>query len=209
MLDGAQSHDGEWESFAPIVLSHDHLFEHYEYTYGANGYLFSAGDVPANTPTHFFTVGSGGARVDSLYGGFFTHSPFVEKKVMYDIAGDEHLLEFIQRPWSKENVKRESPGVRFQDPAVYPEAASFYSYPFDSRADADAGRYSDDPATRYSDDAEFFGYTYGEGSIHYLWMEIDDDTCTIAAHYADGPPGVQGPPIMTPDGAVQRWTITR
>ncbi|MEE8441157.1 MAG: metallophosphoesterase family protein, partial [Spirochaetia bacterium] len=144
-----------------VFWGHDHMHEHYEYRYGANGYVFDPADSVAENPTHFFTVGTIGARVDSLYPGFFTHRPFAEQWEMYDPAtGLRTTLQFSQRPWNTDYVKRDQPGVRYQDPAAYPAAASYYSYPFDSAADALAGRYSTDPLKRYSDDAEFFGYTY-------------------------------------------------
>ena len=193
-----------------VFWGHDHQFEHYEFQYGANGYVFDPAHTPAVKPTHLFTVGTSGARVDALYSGFFTHKPYREVWEMVDReTGEPVTLEFFQRPWSADNVKREMPGVRYQDPAVYPDAASYYSYPFESAADAAAGRYSTDPAIRYSDDAEFFGYTYGETSIHYLWVEIRGDTCIITAHYVDGPPGGHGEVITTPDGAPQRWVLER
>lgn len=195
---------------AAVFWGHDHLFEHYEYAYGDNGYMFDPAHGPAVFPTHFFTVGSAGARVDSLYGGFFTHKPFIETWTMYRSGNDDPVeFEFAQRPWNTENALRVEPRVRYQDPAVYQEAASYFHYPFENRADALAGRYSDDPRIRYCDDSEFFGYTYGESSIHYLWVEVEGDTCTISAHYANGLSGEHGTPIASPDGLVQRWVISR
>ncbi len=193
-----------------VFWGHDHLYEHYEYQYGANGYVFDPADPVADDSTHLYTVGTIGARVDCLYSGFLTHKPFTEQWEMYDLAtGLSTTLEFFQRPWSADHVKHDQPGIRYQDPAAYPEAASYYSYPFDSAADARAGRYSADPLKRYSDDAEFFGYTYGETSIHYLWVEIAGDQCTITARYVDGPTGVQGTIITTPDGVPEQWVLRK
>jgi calcineurin-like phosphoesterase family protein/purple acid phosphatase-like protein len=191
-----------------VFWGHDHTYEHYEYQYGANGYVFDLTDRIAEGPTHLYTVGTAGARVDNLYAGFFSHRPFQETREMYDLeTGTPTALEFVQRAWNPARVKRDLPGIRYQDPAEYPKAASYYSYPFDSAADAEAGRYSTDPEQRYSDDAEFFGYTYGETSIHYLWIEIRGDECIITAHYADGEAGEHGEVITSPDGREERWIL--
>jgi len=212
------SEDERWSrSLFPLVADHgvtavfwghDHLFEHYEYTYGANGFVLNEGDRPALRPAHLFVTGTAGARVDSLYAGFFTHRPFVERRALYPVDGGEPVTrEFLQYPWREERVRTEGEGVRYQDRSRYPGAASYFSHPFDSAADERAGRYSDDPAIRYSGDAEFFGYTYGETSIHYLWIRIGPDSCTISAHYADGPPGEHGTVITSPFGTPMRWEI--
>ena len=215
---GTGSEDQRWaRELLPIIAEygvnavfwgHAHQYEHYEYQYGANGYVFDLADPVANDPAHFFTVGTIGARVDCLYPGFLTHKPFTERWEMYNLGtGLPTTLEFFQRPWSADYVKHDQPGIRFQDPVAYPDAASYYSYPFDGASDALAGRYSTDTAKRYSDDAEFFGYTYGETSIHYLWVEIQGDECTITARYVDGAPGVQGTILTTPDGEQERWVL--
>jgi hypothetical protein len=184
------------------------MYEHYEYQYGENGYLFDPTHQVAHHPTHLYTVGTAGARVDSLYPGFFSHRPFRETREMYQVStGETVALEFLQRPWNPAHVLTEQPGIRYQDPAEYPAAASYYSYPFDSGADAEAQRYSTDPEKRYADDAEFFGYTYGETSIHYLWVEVRGEQCIITAHYVDGPAGVHGPVITSPDGRQERWVL--
>jgi len=191
-----------------VFWGHDHMYEHYEYQYGANGYVLDPSDPVAAEPTHYFTVGSAGSRVDALYGGFFTHRPYLETWEMYNAAtGSPETFEFTQRPWRAENVKEDEPGIRYQNPEIYPGAASYYSYPFDSAADAQAGRYSTNPEVRYNDDAEFFGYTYGETSIHYLWVEVTDEQCVITAHYVDGPAGAQGEVIASPDGRQERWVL--
>ena len=193
-----------------VFWGHDHLFEHYEYRYGANGYVLNPGDPVADRPVHLFTVGTSGARVDALYRGFFDRRPFPEPRTLYAVgSGEPSERVFEQRPWRREMVRLEGEGVRYQNTSVYPDAGSYIHYPFDTAADFEARRYSTDPERRYSDDAEFFGYTYGESSIHYLWIEVDGDRMTISAHYADGRPGEQGTLITTPHGSPMRWEIER
>jgi len=195
---------------AAIFWGHDHLYEHYEYQYGANGYLFSPDDEAAARPIHLFTVGTSGARVDPLYAGFFHHAPRSWSMKMYNTAsGSVDELQFNQRAWNADRVYFVEPGIRYQDPAEYPGAASYYSWPFETAADAEAGTYSDDPSITYSDALPFFGYSYGETSIHYLWVEVTNDRCTITAHYADGPDGEQGTVISHPDGRQEVWTVER
>jgi hypothetical protein len=191
-----------------VFWGHDHLLEHYEYAYGENGLVFDQEHIPASEPTHYFTVPSAGARVDCLYPGFFTHNPMTEtwRFVSLD-TGQIQELVFDQRPWNPEIVRREMPGIRYQDPERYPKAASYYYWPFDSAEDEAAGRYSSDLSIRYTDNAEFFGYTYGETSIGYLWVELEGDRCVITAHYVDGSSGEHGPVISTPGGLPLMWEL--
>lgn len=191
-----------------VFWGHNHLFEHYEYRYGGNGLVLNPGDEPAEAPVHLFTVGAAGARVESLYPGFFIRQAYREDWEFYSVEdGSVHRRTFLQRTWNPRRVWRIDPGIRYQNPVLYPRAASFYSYPFDTPADEAAGRYSADPDIRYADDAELFGYRYGETSIHYLWVEIAGDRATISAHYADGVAGEQGTVIRNPAGRQMRWVI--
>ncbi|MBT3275294.1 MAG: metallophosphoesterase family protein [Spirochaetales bacterium] len=191
-----------------VFWGHDHLFEHYLYQYGLNGYVFSPTDDVAVEPTHLFTVGTLGARVDPTYVTFFFHPPYIEKWDLHEReTGSPITLEFVQRPWNRDKVKHDMPGIRYSDPGVYPRAGSYYSYPFDSAEDAKKAKYAQDPEIRYSGDAEFFGYTFGESSIHYLWIEVHEDRCIISAHYIDGQSGEHGSIIESPDGAPQRWVL--
>ena len=193
-----------------IFWGHDHAFEHYEYTYGANGYVLAEGDHVADRPLHLFTTGTSGARVDSLYPGFFTHRPFRETLTVYPVSGGPaEERAFTQHPWDPEVRLTEGAGIRYQSTDVYPRAASYYYWPFASADDEAARRYSGDPSIRYADDSAFFGYTYGETSIHYLWVEIADGVCTISAHYADGAAGAQGTVLRTPAGTRMEWRIDR
>lgn len=193
---------------AAVFWGHTHMFEHREYVYGANGLVLDPGDQPASAPVHLFTVGTGGARVDSLYPGFFTHQPRSQQWEFYDVAtGSPVAREFLHYPWNPDRVRLDGEGTRFQLRAEYPKAGSYYQWPFaDAVGEAD-GRYVDDPEVTYSTDAAFFGYSYGETSIHYLWVTVTPDMCTISAHYADGEPGEQGTMITTPGGVVMRFEL--
>lgn len=191
-----------------VFWGHDHMYEHYEYRYGANGYVFNEEDTVAARSTHLFTVGTSGARVDPLYPGFLRHAPRSWELEMHNLAtASPEVLRFSQRPWNADRVYHVEPGIRFHDPAIYPRAASYFSWPFESAGDARAGRYSDDPEVLYSDAMPFFGYIYGETSIHYLWVEITKERCSITAYYADGYAGEEGTVIARPDGGTESWTI--
>ncbi|MFW5884332.1 MAG: hypothetical protein ACOC6J_01925 [Spirochaetota bacterium] len=94
--------------------------------------------VGPDGPIHLFTTGSAGSRIDALYPRFFTHRPFREERTFTSLDdGGEVTRVFVQRPWQRERAKTEGAGVRYQDPAVYPNAASYFSFPFD---DADGVR---------------------------------------------------------------------
>jgi hypothetical protein len=193
-----------------VFWGHDHLFEHYEYVYGGNGLVLHPDDPVATKPVHLFTAGTAGSRIDALYPRFFLHRPYRETWQFHSVeTGEPVTKEFEQRGWSPARAHTIDPGIRYQDPDAYPRAASYYSFPFESAADEAAGRYATDHAVRYSDDAEFFGYTYGETSIHYLWIDVTADHLTVSAHYADGPAGAHGTVITTPTGTRMEWRIEK
>lgn len=191
-----------------VFWGHTHMFEHREYTYGADGLVLDPDDEPAEAPVHLFTVGTAGARVDSLYPGFFTRRPNEERWEFYDVdSGAPAERVFVHYPWNRDRVRLDGEGVRFQLRSEYPKAGSYYQWPFaDAVGEAD-GRYVDDPEVTYSTDAEFFGYSYGETSIHYLWVTVTPDMCTVSAHYADGERGEHGSIITTPGGVQMRIEI--
>ena len=189
-----------------VFWGHNHLLEHMEYAYGADGRVFDADDVAATETTHFFSVLPAGARIEALYPGMFTSKVSTETwPFVWSGSGEPAELTFDRHGWNHDLAFHELPGVRYQDPQRYRDAASYYYWPFDNAADEAAGIYSDDPSIRYTDDAEFFGYTYAETSIGYLWVEIDGDTCTISSHYVDGPTGEQGTLMRTPGGTPLVW----
>ncbi len=193
-----------------VFWGHDHLFEHYEYLYGGNGLVLHPDDPVATKPVHLFTAGTAGARIDALYPRFFLHRPYRETWHFHSVeTGEPETKTFEQRGWNPMRARLTEPGIRYQDPDDYPRAASYYSFPFENAADEAARRYATDRSIRYSDDAEFFGYTYGETSIHYLWIDVTADTLTVSAHYADGPPGAHGTVITTPTGTPMEWRIEK
>jgi hypothetical protein len=138
------------------------------------------------------------------------HRPYRETWHFHSVAtGEPVTKQFEQRGWSPARARTMDPGIRYQDPEIHPRAASYYSFPFESAADEAAGRYATDHSIRYSDDAEFFGYSYGETSIHYLWIDVTAEALAISAHYADGPPGAHGTVITTPTGTPMEWRIEK
>jgi len=184
------------------------MYEHYDYTYGANGYVLEEGDSPAEKPTHMFCTGGGGARVDALYRGFFDHKPYRETMGTYNLeTGETETLTFEKRHWNPENTKEGSDGIHHQDREVYPLAGIYTHHPFDSPEDFEAGTYSTDPGIRYTDNAEFFGLTYGETSMHYIRIVTEGDTCRISVHYYDGEEG-HGTVMESLFGVPQMWTLT-
>ena len=193
-----------------VFWGHDHLFEHYEYVYGGNGLVLHPDDPVATKPVHLFTAGTAGARIDALYPRFFLHRPYRETWQFHSVdTGEPMTKEFEQRGWNPTRARTIDPGIRYQDPDDYPRAASYYFFPFETAVDEAARRYARDQSIRYSDDAEFFGYTYGETSIHYLWVDVTADRLTLTAHYADGAPGAHGTVITTPTGTSMEWHIKR
>ncbi len=153
-----------------VFWGHAHLYEHWQYQYGKNGYLFNSGDLPGKSPIDFFCIGSSGASLESNY-KLFSHKPFKHSRPgWFSIKTGGYIKKrSVQYPWNR-NIFLKGPGVRH-----------YYHFPFNKD-----GKYSDDPEISFNTENKWFGYRYGENTLHYAKVRIKDSICTITIHYPDG-----------------------
>lgn len=157
---------------------HTHLYEHWRYAYGENGYLLNRDDSPGRNPIDYFTIGTAGASLERNY-DLFTHDPYREESHPWFNTETEMMeeIETVQYPWSREVFFEGRMGRDQFDR----EDLHYYHLPFDEEGD-----YSDDPSVSYATDNRWFGYLYGENALHYAKLTVEEDTSTLSIHYADG-----------------------
>ncbi len=175
---------------------HTHFYEHWQYQYGKNGYLLNPGDEPGKNPIDYFVIGSAGASLESNY-DLLNHKPFTgESHEWYNTGtGLMEEIETVQYPWNREvYFDGEAERNQFNETDLH-----FYQLPFDKD-----GGYSNDPAVSYATDNRWFGYQYGENTLHYAKLSIGEDECIISVHYPDGTL------LSGPDGSYpQTFTLFR
>ncbi|MCK5154318.1 MAG: hypothetical protein KAQ93_08170, partial [Spirochaetales bacterium] len=160
-----------------VFWGHAHLYEHWRYNYGKNGYVLNPEDNPGKNPLDFFCIGSSGASLESNF-KLFTHKPFKKKKIKW-FNKENGIAErtSVQFPWNRE--------VYFEgeiDIDQYKkEDQHYYHLPFDKE-----GNYPEDRSVSYNTENKWYGYMYGENTLHYAKVKIKNSVCTISIRYADG-----------------------
>ncbi len=151
-----------------VFFGHSHLYEHWVYRYGANGYVLNRNDIPGGNDIHFFCIGSSGARLESSY-KVFTHKPYrLKKEKWFNLeTGKSEIIQHVQYPWNRH--------------AVSSSSHQYCQYPFTEK-----GVYETNPQVSYSTINKWFGYRYGEITLHYAKIHINGTACTISIHYPDG-----------------------
>ncbi|MDX9720476.1 MAG: metallophosphoesterase family protein [Myxococcota bacterium] len=166
-----------------VFFGHDHMYEHYEYTYGAMGLVHHPNDVPASRATHYFLSGGGGAPLEHEY-GLCTRMPEESEYRWYDLEQRAWVtMQTWERPWNPELVNPSAPEVAR---AVAP------AYCHDRLVEA------------YQSELDIYGHDYGENTMHYILVDISRDVLELSVHYFDGSL------IVAPEGQrVQRWQLLR
>ena len=161
-----------------VFWGHAHLYEHWQYQYGKNGYLLNKDDEPGDNPIDFFCIGSSGASLESNF-RLFTHKPFVKKlpKWFNLQSGLVRKKVTVQYPWNRKVFFE----ARMGKDQIKDDDQHYYHLPFDKK-----GNYSDNLRVSYNTENEWFGYMYGENTLHYAKVKVDNNTCTISVHYTDG-----------------------
>jgi len=161
-----------------VFWGHAHYYEHWRYKYGENGLLMSSGDKPGQNHIEYFCIGSSGVDLESNY-TLFTHKPYRCKGLSwYNIEkGLSEKNTFVQYTWNKDKFFSGKMGVdQFNESELH-----YYHMPFDKN-----GEYSTDPRVSYFTDNKRFGYKYGENTMHYAKLKVEENICKISIHYADG-----------------------
>lgn len=161
-----------------VFWGHAHLYEHWRYKYGKNGYVINSDDRPGKNPIDYFCIGSSGASLESNY-KLFSHRPFKQESHKWFNTESRSMeqISTIQYPWNREVFFEGRMGIdQFNETDRH-----YYHLPLDK-----PGGYSVDPEISYSTDNKWFGYMYGENTFHYAKLKVDESTCTISIHYPDG-----------------------
>ena len=167
-----------------VFYGHDHMYEHYDYTYGADGLIYDpAHESWPSSPVHYWLTGGGGAALENEY-GLTSNAPTTVTRTLYDVnTGQWADHDFERRPWNETNF------VADALPEWSPTSPSYYH---------------DCAVECYQDDAPRFGHDYGQNTLNYMIIEIDGDTCTVSARYPDGSL------ITGPTGErIQQWTFSK
>ncbi len=176
-----------------VFWGHAHLYEHWKYRYGENGYLMNPEDEPGRNYINYFCIGSSGASLESNY-RLFTHRSFRNESHSWFNIQTEKMknIKTVQHPWNRDVFFSGRIGVdQFNESDLH-----YYHIPSDKN-----GEYSDDPSVSYSTDNRWFGYQYGENTLHYAKLTVEKETCCLSIHYADGS-------ILTgPDGSLPQKFI--
>jgi predicted phosphodiesterase len=166
-----------------VFYGHDHMYEHYQMTYGDNGYLFAPDHNWPHNRVHYFLSGGGGAQLESSY-GILNRFYYVYKRELYNLNTEttEELL-FEVRDWNEFKFVDWSPSSSTPASQNYYHLASEESY---------------------QDESEFFGQEYGENTLHYIKVEINSEEAFVTVHYPDGTL-LRGPQKSNP----QEWILLK
>jgi len=169
-----------------VFYGHDHHYEHWLVEYGKNGLVFDPADTPLGNPVQYFCAGGGGGRLEVDY-GLMTREPASFVRRMYRLPGGEPFdLEIAQNPW---------------DSSVYIDRTDNpdYGQPFGGKH-----YYQAPPGPTCQTDTAWFGYEYGEQTLHYILIEIEGNEARISVRYPNGDL------LAGPDGRYpQEFILTR
>ncbi|MBN2724727.1 MAG: metallophosphoesterase family protein [Deltaproteobacteria bacterium] len=166
-----------------VFYGHDHMYEHYFYQYGENGYLFSDDHNWEHNRVHYFLSGGGGANLESEY-GITGRFPFSTSRVHYNtVSNDWETLTFGTTSWN---------------------ASRYISWADDSFSPGSHLYYHDPDIEIYQQESVFFGLDYGENTLHYIIVDVNGNSCTITVMYPDSQV-LSGPEKLKP----QSFTISK
>jgi hypothetical protein len=153
---------------------HDHDYQHYNYTYGANGLLYSKDHNWDHNTVQYFCTGGGGANLEVGY-GVLDMKPSVYEVEWYNTATQTYeTVQYQKRPW---NSSRYVTNAGFE--------INYTQYSADGKHDGKY-YYHAPELESYCDFTSVFGMTYGEQAYHFLDVEIQDNVCIIRAIYPNG-----------------------
>ncbi len=175
-----------------VFFGHDHDYQHFNYTYGANGLVYDPAHDWDHHEIHYFCSGGGGANLEVDYGVLNPdRMEKVETVQWYDLNQNQYReIDYRRTAW---------------DPNKYLTHTGF-SENYSWNEDGHAGKYYyyHPENETYNEFAEEIGFEYGEQCYHYIEIEINDKNCTISVKYPNGVL-LRGPGDAYP----QRWTFLK
>ncbi|HEB30972.1 MAG TPA: hypothetical protein ENI15_08880 [Spirochaetes bacterium] len=162
-----------------VFYGHDHHYEMYSYTYGANGLLFDPSHQWLHSDVKYILTGSAGAQLEINY-SVLKRKPCNYRRKWFTTAGNAFQTKtYVRGPWN-ESRQIEHVSVKFSDFATTGQHT--YQLPGEEI---------------YQTDITDFGYIYGEQTLSYVRVRIDQTTCQISAHYPEGDL-IRGPEAVLP-----------
>ncbi|MBD3350586.1 MAG: hypothetical protein GF364_03770 [Candidatus Lokiarchaeota archaeon] len=161
-----------------VFYGHDHVYEHYYYEYGQEGLVHNQYEDPSGKPIHYFmTGGAGGHLQPAIHRDTDTYI-----RNWWDLKTNKRVtVEIERRSWSTSN---------YIDHTSNPEFGQPFSLKEDPSDLDNTGKHFWQSITHKDDlsmdDMEFYGFDYGEGTLHYILVEIAGNSCTISVKYPDG-----------------------
>lgn len=151
-----------------VFFGHDHHYEYWLVEYGKDELVFNPNDVPAGNIVPYWCAGGGGGRLEIDYGLLTMEEESCTRTMYSTDTGEPVDVPVTVGPWNDE---------LYLDHRDNPD----YGQLFDGK------HYYQTPASGlYRSDAEYFGYHYGEQTLHYLRMDVEDGRIVISARYPNG-----------------------
>ena len=175
-----------------VFYAHDHDYQHYNLTYGANNLVYDPSHTWDHNEVHYFCSGGGGANLEVSY-GILNEDGMKETDTVewWDLSQSAYRqIDYQQTAW---------------DSAKYIEHGTFPEH-YSSRKADHIGKYYyylAETAT-YNEYGETMGFEYGEQAYHFIEISIDDNNCNISVKYPNGVL-LQGPGETYP----QHWEFTK
>ncbi len=151
-----------------VFYGHDHHYEHWIVEYGGNGLVFDPKHKPEANTVHYFCAGGGGARLEIDY-GLITRKRKEFTRRMYRLdTGEPFDIAVTQDPW---------------DDTVFIDRSSdpWYGQPYGGKH-----YYQGPKGKTCQNDTQYFGYGYGEQTLHYILLELNSDEARITVRYPNG-----------------------
>ena len=151
-----------------VFFGHDHHYEHWNYQYGNSGLLYSENDKPSNNPVNYWCTGGGGADLEISYGILSMENKVYTRNWFNSNTGEWEIHEYQKQPWNMSKYIDHTDNPEY---GQLIDGKHYYHLPNEESYQSDNGLY---------------GYRYGEETLHYMLVEINDDFCIISARYPNG-----------------------
>ncbi|MHA1338804.1 MAG: metallophosphoesterase [Promethearchaeota archaeon] len=155
-----------------VFYAHDHDYQHYNFTYGANGHLFDPSHTWPHHQIHYFCSGGGGANLETNY-GVLTMSNRVEEVTWWNTSLNAYeTITYTKTKWNNSR---------------YYKHASFTTN-YTMEGEYYGKYYYNSPNEQITDEyaVKEFGFDYAEETFHYIQVEINGSQCIISARYPNG-----------------------
>ncbi len=154
-----------------VFYGHDHHYEYLNYTYGANGLLFSPEHTWNHNPVQYFCTGGGGANLEVDYGVLEMKNSLYQLKWYNTATSQFETRYYAERAWNRSRY------------LTNPSFAKNYTQ-YSANGEHDGKYYYHAPQIEsYSNSTSEFGFVYGEQTYQFMEIIIDGNTCTIRALY--------------------------